>query len=251
LATKRYAFHKANPGAVLRMFCLPYAGGAAAIYRSWQSRLPSFVEVYPIELPGRGVCWNEPPISCLPTLTRSIASAIIDRLSKPFILFGHSMGGLLCYELAQYLRKYYSLEPSYLVVSGCLAPEFVENREKIYRLPDAEFVEKVRELNGTPEEILEDAELMRLLLPHLRADFTLFDTYRYSASPRLACPIAAFGGINDGEISTIDLLAWREYTTKTFSQHMFVGDHFFINTCQEQVLDVVSEILAQVAIGKK
>jgi medium-chain acyl-[acyl-carrier-protein] hydrolase len=239
-----HPYHKPNPEAVLRMFCFPYAGGSAAIFRSWQSRLPSLVEVYPVELPGRGVRWREPAISRLPALVESIASAIIGKLNKPFVLFGHSMGALLCYELAQYLGRYHDLQAAHLVVSGCPAPDFVQDREQTYALADREFSAKLRELNGTPPEILEDTELMKLLLPTLRADFTIVDTYQFSPTVGLSCPITVMGGLDDPELGARDLLGWQDHTSGSFCHHMFPGDHFFIRPSQERMLAVLRKIVA-------
>lgn len=238
--------YKPTSGAVLRVFCFPYSGGGAAIFRLWQSKLPSFVEVCPIELAGRGVRWKETPSSCLTPLVESIASVIIGLLNKPFVFFGHSMGGLICYELTHYLRKNYKLQPAQLVVSGCRAPHFIEDREQTYKLPDAEFIEKMRKLNGTPPEILSNSELMQLFLPTLRADFAVVETYHYSPSPLLTCPITALGSTDDPEVSMAHILAWQEYTAGTFFHHIFPGDHFFINSSQDQVLSLLNKILARV-----
>jgi len=238
-----YACHKPNPAASLRMFCFPYAGGGTAIFRSWQDRLPSTVEVYPIELPGRGARWKEPPFLRLPPLVQSIAAAIIGILDKPFVFFGHSMGGLLSYELAQYLRIHYGLEPAHLFISGCRAPHAFQDDKQTYMLPDSEFLERVRELNGTPSEILEDAELMTMVLPIIRADFAICDNYTYSPLPPLSCPITTFGGTEDTEVSVDHLVAWQEHTKKRFVMHPLPGDHFFINSAQSFLLDKLSNEL--------
>jgi len=98
-------------------------------------------------------------------------------------------------------------------------------------------------LNGTPREVLEDEELRQILLPLLRADFAVYETYRYSTEPPLNCPISAFGGLQDYRVSRGDLEAWRDQTNVSFSLRMFPGDHFFLNTTQPLLLQVLSQEL--------
>jgi medium-chain acyl-[acyl-carrier-protein] hydrolase len=176
-----------------------------------------------------------------------VASAMTCLLDKPFILFGHSMGGLICYELAQHLRANHGIAPAQLVVSGSPAPHLMQDRDQCYDLPDAQFLDRIRELNGTPSEILADAELMSLLLPVLRADFTIVDTYAYRPRLPLACPILAIGGTEDAEVDLGELLAWDQHTTNSFSHRLFSGGHFFINECREEIVSVLAELSASIA----
>jgi medium-chain acyl-[acyl-carrier-protein] hydrolase len=238
---------KRNAEATVRLFCFPYAGSAANIFRTWQSSFPSAVEVIPIELPGRGTRWNEPPFRRLGYLVDAILQAIKGLLDKPFALFGHSMGGLLSYELAQCLREQHGLEPAHLFVSGCAAPHLIEGRDKLYRLPDSEFLGKIKAYKGTSDEILENRELMQLLLPVLRADSALVDTYVYRASAPLSCPITSFGGSEDAEVSLDDVRAWKVHTRGVFLVHIMAGDHFFINTRQDELLCLLGRKLEGIA----
>jgi medium-chain acyl-[acyl-carrier-protein] hydrolase len=234
---------KPNPQASLRLFCFPYAGGKATIYRTWASSLPKNVEVCAIELPGRGTRLMETPFTQLSLLTEAIAEAIFPYLHKPFAFFGHSMGALINFELARLLGKKYGLSPVHLFVSGRGAPHVPYEVSPIHALPTAAFIEELRRLNGTPEAVLENVELMQLLLPMLRADFTIIDSYVYVPEPPLDCPITAFSGLQDRRGTCERLEAWREQTSADFSLHMFPGDHFFLHSAEPLLLQTLSRKL--------
>ncbi len=236
-----------NPQAKLRLFCFPYAGGSAWIFRTWSDRLPPYVEVCPIELPGRGRRLREPPFKQLKPLIQEIAHALLPYLDKPFALFGHSMGGLVSFELTRLLRRKYNLSPTHLFVSGRRAPQIPEPEPPIHTLPDPVFIEKLRHLNGTPDQVLANEELMQLLLPILRADFAILETYVYASEPRLNCPLAVFGGLQDLEVSCDALEAWREQTNADFSLQMLPGDHFFLHSAQPLLLRTLYQTLHQLA----
>lgn len=239
-------YFKPNAEARLRLFCFPYAGGGAAIYRKWSAELPRSVEVCPVQIPGRGSRSKERPFTRLMPLVEAAAQALLPYLDKPFVFFGHSMGGMMSYELAQDLRLKHGLQPLQLFVSGRRAPHIRgEFDPKTYDLPEAEFLAEVRRLNGTPKEALEHPELMELIGPLLRADFEVCQTYTYRPAPPLDCPITAFGGLQDFEVKRDHLEAWREYTTSSFLLRMLPGDHFFLNSSQALLLRVLSQELFQ------
>lgn len=237
------ACRKRKPHARLRLFCFPYAGGSAAIFRTWPDGLPADVEVCPVQLPGRGTRLMEPPFTRLSPLIQALAHALFPLLDKPFALFGHSLGALVSFELARHLRRQYGLHPVRLFVSAGRAPQIPHRDLPMHSLPGEEFVAKLRRLNGTPSEVFEHEELMEIVLPLLRADFALYETYVYSTEPPLNCPISTFGGLQDRNVSHGDLVAWRDQTTGSFSLRMFPGDHFFLNTTQPLLLRVLSQEL--------
>jgi medium-chain acyl-[acyl-carrier-protein] hydrolase len=237
---------RAGTQAALRLFCFPYAGGSAGIYRGWSEGLPASVDVCAVQLPGRGSRLLEPAITAMPRLVRACARAIHPYLDKPFAFFGHSMGTTIGLELARYLRTKHAIEPAHFFVSGSSAPHVREPEPRSYDLPEAEFLEELRRLNGTPAEILEHPELMQLMLPMLRADFKLFQTYAYADAPPLACPITAYGGQQDKEVDRKHLQAWRAQTTARFTLHMLAGDHFFIHTAQAPLLASLTEELNKI-----
>src|SRR5262249_55388812 len=150
--------------------------------------------------------------------------------------FGHSMGAMISFELARYLRRKHRLSPHHLFVSGRRAPQIPMTEAPSYNLPESGFYEKLRLLNGTPTEVLEQPELMELVLPMLRADFSVVETYAYTTDAPLDCPVTAFGGLQDHRVERGMLEAWREQTTSTFTLRMLPGDHFFLNIEQTLLL---------------
>ena len=237
------AFHKPNPQARLRLFCFPYAGSSAAIFRTWPHHLPAYVEVCPIEFPGRGTRLMEAPFTQLTPLVHALAQVLGPLLNKPFALFGHSLGALVGFELARQLRRQFDVQPVRLLVSAAPAPQTPPRHRPIHAVPDGEFLEELRRLNGTPGEVLKHAELMRIMLPILRADFAVYETYAYSHESPFACGISSFGGVQDHRVNRDDLDGWREQTTASFSLRMLPGDHFFLNTDQQMLLQVLSQEL--------
>ncbi|MFB2836755.1 thioesterase II family protein [Floridanema evergladense] len=238
-------YPKPNPEAKIRLFCFHYAGGGAVAFRSWSDYLPSTVEVCPIEFPGRSYRLRETPFTHIEPLLQSLTPIILPHLNKPFAFFGHSMGALVSFELTRLLRKEYHLNPLHLFVSAHRAPQIPDRYPPIYALPEAEFIKELRRYNGTPEAILENAELMELLLPTLRADFSVVGTYTYKPESPLECPITAFGGLEDWKANAQDLEPWREQTNSAFSREMFPGDHFFLQSAQSLLLERLSQLLNQ------
>ena len=236
-----------NPRARLRILCFPFAGGGASAFNGWMDRLPDQVrvqtELLAIQLPGRESRLNEQTfIHLLPLLDALVP--IIGRYSDtPFAFVGHSMGALISFELARHLRRQKQKGPSHIVVSGHRAPQLPDRQPAIHRLPDVEFSAKLREFGGTPEAVLQDPELMELLLPVLRADFSLCETYVYSDEEPLNCSITAWGGNDDGRASRAELLAWGTQSKSLFSLHMFPGSHFFIQSARAAVLQVLAHDL--------
>lgn len=234
---------KPHAQAKLRLFCFPYAGGTATIFRTWQESLPATIEVCPVHLPGRGKRLRETPFTDYQSFVQAIAEGLQPYLDKPFALFGHSLGAMLSFELARLLRRLHLPQPRHLFVSGRRAPQVVNSEPPAHVLPDEQFVATLRKLNGTPAEALEHPELMQLMLPLLRADFAVCDTYTYVPEEPLAIPITAYGGLFDTGISREQVEGWRQHTTASFSLRMLPGDHFFINTSQTTLLRLLLEDL--------
>lgn len=228
----------------VRLFCFPYAGGGAVIYRGWGGILPRHVEVCAAQLPGRGARVKEPAATQLGALVRALADALEDNLERPFAFFGHSMGALICFELARHLRERGGPQPNHLFVSGRRAPQLPGTERVIHDLPEPEFIEELRRLQGTPTEVLEHPELMQLLSPLLRADFSLAETYAYAPGTPLDCPISAFGGLQDEEVGREELEGWKEQTTGRFKLRMMPGNHFFLNDVQQPLLRSIAEDLS-------
>ena len=183
---------------------------------------------------------KESPITRLKPLAQSIAHSLPLVLDKPFVFFGHSMGALLSFEVARLLRRECGQQPIQLFVSGRRAPQVPDKDPPTNRLPESDFVAELRRLNGTPKEVLEHAELLQFMLPILRADFEVNETYEYAPEPPFHFPITACGGLQDNEVNRQDLEAWREQTNASFVLRMFPGDHFFLNAYQPLFLRTLS-----------
>jgi medium-chain acyl-[acyl-carrier-protein] hydrolase len=212
------------------------------IYHKWPQALEDFAEVHAAQLPGRESRLREPPLTRLTELCAELARAVLPFLDgRPFAFFGHSMGALLAFELARKLARETGREPVHLFVSGRPAPQSPRER-RTFDLPEPEFIEELLSLNGTPREVLENAELRQLLLPTLRADFAACQTYEFEPGPPLGCPVTVFGGLQD-EVGREQLEGWGEQTTAAFNLHMFPGDHFFLNTSQRPLLDLIARDL--------
>lgn len=237
------AGRKVNPRARLRLFCFPYAGGAATVFRDWSEGLPTDVEVCPIQFPGRGTRLMEAPFNQLPPLIEALAKALLPLFDKPFALFGHSLGSLVSFELARQLRTNHQIRPVRLFVSAGPAPQIPHRGVPIHDLPEREFSAELHRLNGTPADILSHKELMDIVLPSVRADFSLYENYRYSPEPPLNCPISTYGGLSDQSVKRGDLEGWRDQTSMSFSIRMFSGDHFFLKTSQPLLLRTISQEL--------
>jgi medium-chain acyl-[acyl-carrier-protein] hydrolase len=230
-----------HPQARVRLFCFPYSGAGASIYFQWpDSLLPVGVETCAIQLPGRGTRLIEPPLTNLEPLVQALSHALIPFLDEPFAFFGHSMGALLGFELARHLREHYGLCPMHLFVSGHEAPHLRHSVQAFHEMADLDLIAELRRLNGMPDEVLQNGELMALLLPALRADFTLCETYVYRPGDALDCPISAYGGLQDTEVSREQLAAWREMTNGQFCLRMFPGDHFYVHSQRPLLLQTLA-----------
>jgi medium-chain acyl-[acyl-carrier-protein] hydrolase len=232
--------------ACLRLFCFPHAGGGAAAYRKWSELLPAVVEVCPVLLPGREARLSETAFSSVFPLVDALAPAITPYLDKPFVFFGHSMGALVAFELTRKLRRKGQPLPECLFVSARVAPSFALKSPPLSHLPEDEFTRALARFNGCEEGVLQHAELMKLLLPALRADFALHEEYQYIEEPALECPIMVFGGLQDVATEADGLNAWRLHTARRFVRRMFAGDHFFINTQQSFFLGKFSQELQRI-----
>ena len=235
--------HEPDISAAHRLFCFPYAGGGASMFYSWQSEFPQGIQVCPIQLPGRENRLDEAPFTNLFELVKASEEVLSPYLDLPFSLFGHSMGAKIAFELSRKLKREKGVEPTYLFVSGCQAPHIPEANPS-HHLPKKAFIRELRRYSGTPEAVLQDAEFMEILLPLLRADFTLVETYEYmEQGGKLTCPIWVLGGEDDKEVSVKELEEWGTYTSSCIALRLFSGDHFFIRSAQTLVIKTISSVI--------
>jgi len=234
----------ARPAATLRLFCLPYAGGGASLYRDWSRDLPEHVEVRAIQPPGREERLLEQPLDRVETLVAEILPVLRPELDRPYALFGHSMGALVAFELVRALRAAGAPAPVRFFASGHRAPQIPCSVETIHELSADEFLHELnRRYDAVPPAARESAELLELFLPGLRADVAICDTYAYTPGEPLDCPITAVGGESDAIVTVEEIAAWDEQTTSGFRSVTFAGDHFFVKTARDELLRTLAHDL--------
>jgi medium-chain acyl-[acyl-carrier-protein] hydrolase len=227
-----------------RVFAIPFAGAGASTFRTWPDDLPAGVECCAIQLPGRETRFAEPAFARMSSLIDALSVALRPLLDIPFILFGYSMGALVAFELARAWRRQGVMAPQALVLAAHAAPHRPSRFPRLHALADADFRAELRRLNGTPSAVLDNDELMRALMPTLRSDFELCETYHCADEPPLAVPIIACGGINDPRAAYDDLAAWQIHTRGQFDVRVFPGDHFFIQSQRSEFLAFLSQMIS-------
>lgn len=224
-----------------RLFCFPYAGGSANIYRTWAERLPPSVEVIGIQTPGKGSRLLEPPCTSLGELVDELLAQLAPILhEKPFSFFGHSNGALIAFELSCMLQRHGLPLPRRLFLSASPAPWVRVFVEPYSQMSDEAFKEMLKEFNGTPPEILEDSDLFELLLPGLRADFSMAEGYVYAHRRKLAVPVDVYHGAHD-DIDETQILAWHEQIAQPARFEQIPGGHFYIHSHIEQLTGSIAK----------
>jgi surfactin synthase thioesterase subunit len=235
-----------------RLFCFPYAGAGASVFRNWQEELPSTIEVVPVLLPGRESRWSDQPIADLPVLATTLAAALHPLLSQPYALFGHSMGALIAFELARVLRHRKLPPPMHLFVSAARAPHIPDREPPVHHLPDVLLWNTVsRDYGSAQDGTPLNPEMASVLLPILRADFRMCESYQPSWEDPFAFPLTAYGGFHDRRVTYADLSAWSAYTIGRFRMQLFPGGHFFLARSRSLFLKTLSGDFAYLARSKK
>lgn len=236
-----------NAHARRRLICFAYAGGGPTLFRGWAREFAS-TELVAVQLPGRESRFHQPPLEdfleILSNVCRDISAYCLD---KPYVLFGYSLGSILAFETARALRAAALRQPRALLVAARRAPQLPLRDPPTHLLDDARFVERLRSLQGTPPQLFEDPQLLELLLPMLRADFKLHETYRLAPGEAFDYPLFAFGGTTDSAVHLPELLAWRVHTRSAFAARTFTAGHFFIHTHRRELLAEITAALDQVA----
>lgn len=234
-----------RPAASARLFCLPFAGGGASVYRQWCNQLKESIEVCLIQPPGREDRHTEPAYTHSNQMAEAIIAQIRPLLDKPFAFYGHSLGALLAFEVARRLRAAELPAPSVLFLAAHRAPHLPLMRRIFYNLPDHELVAEIQRLNGTPAAILEDREMLRYWLPIMRADLQICDTYEFVAASPLSCAVVAYAGADDKAVPPERMQGWQDHTTGAFALHVFPGDHFFVRTAQAALLEALERHMGE------
>lgn len=233
-----------NPDASIRLFCVPYAGGGASVYYPWKEAVPSCVEVCPIQLPGREERVEEPCIDDFFQMMDVLAPIVQRHLDLPYVIYGHSMGAGLAFELACRLTRDCDAKPLHVFVGAHRSPIRPYSYPTVKSVSDEQVLEVLIRFNGMPRALLENKELLDLFLPILRADLLVCETYAYEGQSQLDCPITLFTGALDGNVAAHELAGWEAQTCARFSHCIIPGDHFFLKSHQEKLLDTMFTALA-------
>jgi medium-chain acyl-[acyl-carrier-protein] hydrolase len=233
-----------------RVFCFPYAGGGYGVFSSWQRHCDGRLNILGVRLPGRGVRYNEAPYREFESLLNDLEIGMAPFLDRPFMLFGHSVGALVAYELARRVRTSARAPLLHLFVAACRAPHCRSPQSAVidksdHLLDDRSLADKLATIGGMPANAVSKAELLRVSLPVIRADFQVYDSYRPPAEPSgLTCPVSALGGRSDlSDVPAESLQEWSRYTRGEFQLRWFAGGHFFLNPHVEDILKCVLEAL--------
>jgi medium-chain acyl-[acyl-carrier-protein] hydrolase len=235
-----------SPQAKLSLICFPYAGGGANIFATWKGVLPPSIEILAVNPPGRGARMMEPALCDMDTLVAQLKSELKPFLNKPYVFFGHSLGSVVAFEMARALRAENTTLPKHLFAAGRRAPHVENDGPPIYHLPDDAFKEEIRKKKGTPEEILNNDELMSLVLPMLKADFQIADTHQYTEGEPFDFPLTYYWGNTDKPANQNNDDAWGNHTAAEYRQREFQGGHFFIHSVKDQMLESLKSDLDEV-----
>ncbi|HET9899066.1 MAG TPA: thioesterase domain-containing protein [Streptosporangiaceae bacterium] len=229
--------------ASVRLLCLPHAGAGATVYRTWASGLPGWIGACPVQPPGREKRRSEPILTAVRPLVESLAPDVAALVRPPYAIFGHSTGALCSFELIHELRRIGGPLPVHLFVAGRRAPQIPMDRTPLEGLSIEELTVTLRNMGGTPEEILADRDMVGLIRPMLIADFSVNESYSYTQVPALDLPITAFAGASDPGANVSQLAAWKEQTSARFHLHTLGGGHFAVFDHASDVLAVIAESL--------
>ncbi|WP_240777969.1 thioesterase II family protein [Nonomuraea basaltis] len=230
-------FHPA-PDAPARVILLPHAGGAVSAYFKLSAALHPALDAHAVQYPGRQERRHEPPLTDVRLLAAGIADALPDD-GRPTLLFGHSMGALVAFELALLLERR-GTAPHALVASGRRAPSTYRD-ESVHRRDAAGVAAELRRLSGTDPMFMQDPELFEMVLPALRADYQAVETYQCAADAAVGCPLVVFVGDDDPKTTVEEARAWRRNTTGHFDLRVFPGGHFYLD---DQVAEVTDALIA-------
>lgn len=222
------------------LFCLPYAGGGASVFSGWQKRLGDDAEVRALQFPGRENLFQLAPLASMDRLADYLMPQVL-ACGQPFALFGHSLGALVGYELCRRLELA-GVVPLALIASA-RKPPHVTRSARLHALPDDALKQRLRDFGGTPERVLENEAMMQAILPVLRADLRVAETYQLPKAPRLRCRIVACGAEDDALAPPDTLGGWAGYTCGGFELARLTGGHFFLRTMPSRLIALIRKTL--------
>ncbi|MDC9612661.1 alpha/beta fold hydrolase [Xenorhabdus khoisanae] len=243
---KLFMISKSVSDPKLRVFCFPYAGGSAKTYLNWSEHFNDDIEIVAVQPPGRATRIDETPYENLYSLVDELMTHAEFITQLPYVFIGHSLGCRIAFELACKLQSRGYPVPEHFFAAGCPAPHLKDDRPNTYDLPDDEFIRELQKMNGATDEVLLNKELMELLLPVLRADFKMAETYQANRV-LLKSPITVLWGESDPGVKPIELYAWSELSSENLTIQYISGDHFFIDQNKNGVIEAMASLLASLA----
>jgi pyochelin biosynthesis protein PchC len=227
-------FHPAD-NAATQLLCLSHAGGSASYFFGVSKALSPEIDVVAAQYPGRQDRLREPCLNSVDDLADGLVAALKPLTARPITIFGHSLGATLGFEVARRLEAQ-GVRPTALFASGRAAPHRLRE-SKDHLKDDAGLVAAVKNLGGTETAVLDDEDLLAMVLPAIRADYTAVETYVYRPGPRLTCPIIALTGSGDPKVTPEDADGWRDYTTGAFELVVYPGGHFYLTDHMTDILN--------------
>jgi surfactin synthase thioesterase subunit len=229
--------------AKFKMWCFPFAGGAASIYHPWRKLAPDWLAIQPILLPGRERRIAEPCVRSLDQLIEIAAPVLAEVMSRDVVFFGYSMGAIIAFEMTRAMRRLGAPLPRHMIVAALRAPQLPDPLPATHLMADEELKRQTKQRYGECNGALDNPDLCALLLPILRADLCLCETYRYRPEAPLECPISVLGATDDWVVPPQSLSGWTEQTTMPRSTKLFDGGHFFLQDKPAEVLNWVQQEL--------
>lgn len=229
----------------LNLFCLPFAGGNKYSYRDYREKAPSFLNIIPLEYPGRGTRIKEPLIYDIKDLVNDVYNQICNKVDQlDYAIYGHSMGGLTAYLLTRKLIENNHKEPLHLFITGTSGPSsFSRCEKKRHLLPKKEFIEELKILDGISDEILQNEELLYYFEPIIRSDFMVSETYLHENHPPLNIPFTIITGTEE-DMEMADIHLWQKETNCVIDFRQMPGKHFFIFKYPHKIVDIISKKLS-------
>ena len=246
LQTENQLFVSINaPSKVERvLFCFPHAGGGASTFYDWRDKIEGNTQVFALQLPGRESRFGEPLLSNLSEVIELIGAEFHRNGERaPFIFYGHSLGALIAFELCRVFREVGEPLPQHLIVTGASTPHLHYKKQPLSNKPEEELLRKIRDFGGMPASILQDRTLLELLLPILRADLSVFESFQYDEEAPLPIEITAIAGEQDESAPVEEVEAWKAHTAKPFTFHKMRGGHFFVKENLGEIIECINSIL--------
>jgi medium-chain acyl-[acyl-carrier-protein] hydrolase len=239
--SKWFLISRPKPLARYRLFCFPYAGGSASAFLRWEELLPPQIELVAIQPPGRGSRLDESPLTSVAQVAEQLAGAIPPLLDRPYLTYGHSMGSIVSFELLHLLKARSLPLPCRYFGAARQAPHVPRRIAPFYDYPLEQFIAELKRFGGTPDAVLENAELMEMLVPMLRTEFRAAYAYHRDPVVKLECAASVFGGARDQMVPPEELPAWQEHFLERIESRLFAGSHFFLEDDRQAVVSAVCE----------